>query len=191
MDVSKQAVQQWRSRRGLPPNPFEREKRIGRGMERKIKPYLIRKIEKKPYLDSEKIASEILEALDEDMNQKEAWGKARKLLYERLSKVRPEDVISWAGEKMETPMELEEEAKRLISEYKERKPISGSPRAIAAGAIYLAALLLEQRLMEREIAEGLDVSLVTVRNRYQEIAELLEIKYTYTKSGLPKIDRGR
>ncbi|KXB02143.1 hypothetical protein AKJ44_01275 [candidate division MSBL1 archaeon SCGC-AAA261F17] len=138
MNVSHQAVQEWRSRRGLPPNPSERRNRIGKGLEGNIKPYLIEKIGKKPQLDSESVASEILEALDEGMGKDEAWMMARKLLYERISKVMPVDLISRAGEKLGTPVELEEEARRLVSEYRERKSISGSRNAIAAGAIYLA-----------------------------------------------------
>lgn len=190
MDVSRSAIQAWRSRRDLPPNPAKRKKRIGKGLEKNIKTYLIRKLENRTYLDQESVTSEILESLDENMDWGEAWRRAKKLLNEKLSGVKPEDAVSEVWKEVGIREEVKEKANQIISEYREKGPISGSPSGIAAGSIYLASLLLDERLTQKKIASALGITPVAVRNRFQKIAESLGIDYTHTRSGLPKV-RGR
>ncbi|KXB04619.1 transcription initiation factor IIB, partial [candidate division MSBL1 archaeon SCGC-AAA382A03] len=48
-----------------------------------------------------------------------------------------------------------------------------SPSGTAAGAIYIAGLKCGERRTQKEVAEVADVTQVTVRNRYKEIAEEL------------------
>ena len=49
------------------------------------------------------------------------------------------------------------------------------PMGLAAASIYIASLLLNERRTQREIAEAARVTEVTVRNRYKELVEKLEI----------------
>lgn len=49
------------------------------------------------------------------------------------------------------------------------------PMGLAAASIYIASLLLEERRTQREIAEVARVTEVTVRNRYKELVDKLEI----------------
>jgi|GEM_PF-2947862 len=50
-------------------------------------------------------------------------------------------------------------------------PINRSPSATAAGAVYLAALLVNEKETQARVADSAGVSRVAVRNAYQEIAE--------------------
>ncbi|MHA1279187.1 MAG: transcription initiation factor IIB [Candidatus Helarchaeota archaeon] len=49
------------------------------------------------------------------------------------------------------------------------------PMGLAAASIYIASLLLNERRTQREIAETAKVTEVTVRNRYKELIDKLEI----------------
>jgi len=49
------------------------------------------------------------------------------------------------------------------------------PRGLAAGAIYIASILTENRVTQREIAAAAGVTEVTVRNRYKELVRELGI----------------
>lgn len=50
-----------------------------------------------------------------------------------------------------------------------------SPNGVAAAAIYIAIVLLGVKKTQREIAEVANVTEVTIRNRYKEIAERVEL----------------
>jgi transcription initiation factor TFIIB len=63
---------------------------------------------------------------------------------------------------------------RLASE---RELTSGrGPTGVAAAAIYIASLLGGERRTQREVAEVAGVTEVTIRNRYKELAEKLDIE---------------
>ena len=49
------------------------------------------------------------------------------------------------------------------------------PMGLAAASIYISSLLLNERRTQREIAETAKVTEVTVRNRYKELVEKLQI----------------
>ncbi len=49
------------------------------------------------------------------------------------------------------------------------------PISIAAAAIYIAAILCDERRIQREVAEVTCVTEVTIRNRYKELVETLDI----------------
>ena len=63
---------------------------------------------------------------------------------------------------------------RLASE---RELTSGrGPTGVAAAAIYIASILGGERRTQREVAEVAGVTEVTIRNRYKELAEKLDIE---------------
>ncbi|MGB7788240.1 transcription initiation factor IIB [Methanoregula sp.] len=63
---------------------------------------------------------------------------------------------------------------RLASE---RELTSGrGPTGVAAAAIYIASILSGERRTQREVAEVSGVTEVTIRNRYKELAEKLDIE---------------
>ena len=47
---------------------------------------------------------------------------------------------------------------------------------VIAGAIYIAAILTENRLTQHRIADVMDISEVTIRKYYAMLAKMLEIK---------------
>jgi len=49
------------------------------------------------------------------------------------------------------------------------------PRGLAAAAIYIASILTDHRVTQRDIAMAAGVTEVTVRNRYKELVQKLEI----------------
>jgi len=50
------------------------------------------------------------------------------------------------------------------------------PTGLAAASIYISAILEGERRTQREIAEIVHVTEVTVRNRYKELVRELQIK---------------
>jgi transcription initiation factor TFIIB len=52
-----------------------------------------------------------------------------------------------------------------------------SPIAIAAGAIYIASVLSNQRRTQAEIAAVCGVTEVTIRNCYKQMVEMLDIDF--------------
>ncbi len=53
--------------------------------------------------------------------------------------------------------------------------IGRDPRGLAAGAIYIASILTDNRVTQREIASAAGVTEVTVRNRYKDLVRKLEL----------------
>jgi len=76
-------------------------------------------------------------------------------------------------------LELSDEAERRARELLERTAPTGihsgkSPVGLAAGALYAAALLVNEQITQQEIADVSEVSEVTIRNRYQELLDSYE-----------------
>jgi transcription initiation factor TFIIB len=74
------------------------------------------------------------------------------------------------GSMQETVLEILQEAKKNPS------LVTGKdPRGLAAAAIYIASILTDNRVTQRNIARASGVTEVTVRNRYKELVRELEI----------------
>ena len=61
-----------------------------------------------------------------------------------------------------------------FDEEKEYKKSKG-PTGVAAAAIYIAALMSQERRTQRSVADVAGVTEVTIRNRYKEITEKLSL----------------
>ncbi|KXA96767.1 transcription initiation factor IIB [candidate division MSBL1 archaeon SCGC-AAA259J03] len=91
----------------------------------------------------------------------------------------PASYVARFGSELKVSGEVQAEAKGIIRKaQEERLTVGKSPSGTAAAAIYIASLETGERRTQREIAEVADVTEVTVRNRYKELAEKLneEIK---------------
>jgi transcription initiation factor TFIIB len=69
---------------------------------------------------------------------------------------------------------------RFITQLKmakqQRTLVTGrDPRGLAAAAIYIASILMDHRVTQRDIAMAAGVTEVTVRNRYKELVQKLNI----------------
>jgi transcription initiation factor TFIIB len=74
------------------------------------------------------------------------------------------------GKVQQKVLEILEDAK------KQRTLVTGrDPRGLAAAAIYIASILLDHRVTQRDIAMAAGVTEVTVRNRYKELVQKLGI----------------
>jgi transcription initiation factor TFIIB len=66
---------------------------------------------------------------------------------------------------------------KILKAAKEKDVISGKgPTGCAAAAIYIASVLEGERKTQREVADVVGVTEVTIRNRYKEMAEALNIE---------------
>ncbi len=72
--------------------------------------------------------------------------------------------------------EVQSKANHIIDETAEQGLLSGkSPTGYAAAAIYAASLLCNEKKTQREVADVAQVTEVTIRNRYQEQIEAMDI----------------
>ena len=64
----------------------------------------------------------------------------------------------------------------ILRQAEEKELTSGkAPTGIAAAAIYIATVVCNDRRTQREVADVAGVTEVTIRNRYKELAEKLDI----------------
>ena len=67
-------------------------------------------------------------------------------------------------------------AMNIINDARERGITAGKdPGGLAAAALYIAGIIEDDRRTQREIAEASNVTEVTVRNRYKDLANSLQI----------------
>jgi len=72
---------------------------------------------------------------------------------------------------------IEASAKKIIEETQTSKTISGKgPTGVAAAAIYIAAVLGGRKQTQRDIADIVGVTEVTIRNRYKDLVTSLGIE---------------
>ena len=80
-------------------------------------------------------------------------------------------------EKARLPSVVEEVARDIIRRAKEARAIAGKdPLGVAAAAVYIACVMLDYRKTQKEIARVAGVTEVTIRNRYKELREKLNLE---------------
>lgn len=107
--------------------------------------------------------------------------KTSKLLASRLgmklAPTSPQEYVSRFCAKLKLQKQVEEHARKIIKKALEKDITSGrGPTGIAASAIYIAAILCDDKKTQKDIAEATGVTEVTLRVRYKEIAKELGIK---------------
>ena len=77
---------------------------------------------------------------------------------------------------LELPGHVENAAIRILNQAIEAELTSGrGPTGVAAASIYIASVLYNMRKTQKQIAATVGVTEVTIRNRYKELAENLDI----------------
>ncbi len=90
--------------------------------------------------------------------------------------VSPISYISRFSNRLEMAGKAEMIALQILKSAREALLTSGrGPTGIAAAATYIASVLLNERRTQGEISENANVTEVTIRNRYKELMEYLEI----------------
>ena len=89
----------------------------------------------------------------------------------------PIDYVDRFGDALGVSARTKQRAKEILQEAIKRGITSGKgPTGLAAAALYVASLLEGEKRTQREVAEVAHVTEVTVRNRYKELVEKLNIK---------------
>ena len=100
---------------------------------------------------------------------------ARKLGL-KLMPTSPEDYISRFCSELKLGGSVKAKTMEILKESADKELTSGrGPTGIAAAALYIATVLCGERRTQREIADKAGVTEVTIRNRYKELAEKLDI----------------
>ncbi len=73
--------------------------------------------------------------------------------------------------------EVQEEARKILNDAILKGLISGrGPTGVAAAAVYIAALLKNEKRTQKQVANVAGVTEVTIRNRYRELKEKLNLE---------------
>lgn len=89
----------------------------------------------------------------------------------------PQDYIPRFASMLGLSDSIQANATRFLKEAKKNEVTSGKgPTGVAAAAIYIAAVLGGEKRTQREIADAIGVTEVTIRNRFKELCEKLGIE---------------
>ncbi len=107
-------------------------------------------------------------------------GKIYRFISRKLDiHIPPTDPVRYVarfGSDLDVSGEVRVRAMEIIRKAQDEKLTSGrSPSGTAAAAIYIAAMERGERRTQRKVAKVADVTEVTVRNRYKELTEKLNI----------------
>ncbi|OYT31750.1 MAG: transcription initiation factor IIB [Thermoprotei archaeon] len=115
-------------------------------------------------------------------DKREIGRSYRLLAKEILLKIPPSKAIDFVPRLVNTlglSQEVRMLAVKIIEEARRLRLTSGRmPKGLAAAAVYLAAILYDQKRTQREVALAAGVTEVTVRNRFKELVEKLNF-YVY------------
>jgi transcription initiation factor TFIIB len=113
------------------------------------------------------------------MKKKEIGRNYRNILHRlelKLLPTTPQDYISRFCSELKLSSDVQAKTLEILQESMHQELTSGrGPTGIAAASIYIASVLCGERRTQREVAEVAGVTEVTIRNRYKEIAEKLDI----------------
>ena len=101
-----------------------------------------------------------------------------KELQLRLLPTTPEDYISRFCSELKLGTEVQVKTLEILKHASEKALTVGrGPTGNAAAALYIASVLCGERRTQREVADVAGVTEVTIRNRYKEIIERLDISF--------------
>lgn len=129
---------------------------------------------------SSRTKEEIMEILD--VGPREFWNAYRKIrdkvLKSPLKPSRPTDYVAKIAGKLGLPAPVTTLAYKLSALMVRHGLTDGKgPLGVAAASVYVAAVVLDSKKTQREVADAADVTEVTVRNRYKDIVDnfLIEV----------------
>ncbi|MCX8194364.1 MAG: transcription initiation factor IIB [Candidatus Pacearchaeota archaeon] len=97
----------------------------------------------------------------------------RKLML-KITPSSPKDYISRFASILNLSPKTQGDALRILKKAETSELTSGrGPAGIAAAALYVAALLNDEKKTQREVADVAGITEVTIRNRYKELLEKL------------------
>ena len=115
-----------------------------------------------------------------NISKKESGRNYRFLLRKLNTRVPPVEAKSYISKfvnQLTLSGSVENLAMQILEQASDMRLTSGrGPAGIAAAATYIASLLTDERRTQGEIARGAQVTEVTIRNRYKELAQKLSIE---------------
>ncbi len=98
----------------------------------------------------------------------------------KLLPTMPQDYISRFCSQLKLSTDVQIKTIEILKKAAEKELTSGrSPTGIASAALYIASVLCGERRTQREVSEVAGVTEVTIRNRYKEITEKLDIDIVF------------
>ncbi|MBZ9572131.1 transcription initiation factor IIB [Patescibacteria group bacterium] len=95
----------------------------------------------------------------------------------------PVDYISKIAEILYISGETQGLAIRILHQAREKRLTSGrGPRGIACAVLYIACLQNNEKRTQKDFADAVDITEVTVRNRYKDLKEKLNLEIPENKS---------
>jgi len=89
----------------------------------------------------------------------------------------PKDYISRFSSTLHLSPKSQNEALKILQKAEISELTSGrGPAGIAAAALYVAALINDEKKTQREVADVAGITEVTIRNRYKELLERLDLE---------------
>jgi transcription initiation factor TFIIB len=97
-------------------------------------------------------------------------------LIKKVNPTNPVEYIPRLATQLGLVGDVQIHAKTIVDIAKNNGLTSGrGPIGVAAAAIYIASVILNEKKTQREIANVAGVTEVTIRNRYKELAEKIVI----------------
>lgn len=98
----------------------------------------------------------------------------------RLMPTAPQDYIARFCSELKLGGDVQTRANEILKVATEKELTSGrGPTGVAAAALYVASLMCGQRKTQREVADIAGVTEVTIRNRYKELTEKLNLNVPF------------
>ncbi len=98
----------------------------------------------------------------------------------KLTPTSPIDYVPRFCSGLKLKGEVQSKAVEILRQAAEKELTSGrGPTGVAAAAIYIASVICGDRRTQREVADVAGVTEVTIRNRYKELAEELDIEILF------------
>ena len=95
----------------------------------------------------------------------------------RILPAKAQDYVPRFGSLLGLSEKVQVKAVKILDEASQYDVTSGKgPIGVASAALYIAAVLEGEKKTQREVADAIGVTEVTIRNRYKEIIEKLGIK---------------
>jgi len=94
----------------------------------------------------------------------------------KLMPTTPQDYISRFCSELKLSADVQAKTMEILKEAADKELTSGrGPTGIAAASLYIASILCGERRTQREVSAVAAVTEVTIRNRYKELSEKLDI----------------
>ena len=115
-----------------------------------------------------------------NMSRKDIGRNYRYIVRElglKLMPTSPQDYVPRFCSELKLSSDVQAKTLEILKEAANKELTSGrGPTGIAAASLYIATVLCGERRTQREIGETAGVTEVTIRNRYKELSEKLDIE---------------